>query len=127
MSVPRSTTTVVRHNGSLADLQAYVHDWAKRLGWWDQDVEKDRSLGAILALIHSEISEALEELRDGHEPDEVYVDEKGKPQGFGIELADALIRILDTCERYGIDLQACFDQKMAYNETRSWRHGGKRL
>lgn len=50
-----------------------------------------------------------------------------KPEGIGSEAADVLIRLLDNCERYGIDLMAETRRKMTFNRTRSYRHGGKRL
>jgi hypothetical protein len=34
--------------------------------------------------------------------------------------------VFDTCQRYGIDLEAALQVKMAYNKTRPCRHGGKR-
>lgn len=50
-----------------------------------------------------------------------------KPCGIPTELADAVIRILDTCEVNGIDLGFEIERKMAYNETRAIRHGGRLL
>ena len=48
-----------------------------------------------------------------------------KPEGFPIELADILIRVFDLAEAWDIDLEAALQEKMAYNETRAYRHGGK--
>lgn len=51
----------------------------------------------------------------------------GKPQGMASEMADILIRLLDSAYRYGVDLEAEYERKMAYNRTRPPRHGGKRV
>jgi hypothetical protein len=79
--------------------------------------------------MHSELSEALEEYRAGHAVREVYItqDKQGndKPEGIGIELADCVIRILHYCGHFGIPLQALIEMKMAYNEKRPFKHGGK--
>lgn len=83
------------------------------------------SIGDRLALIHSEVSEALEEYRAGHPLTEIYEGENGKLEGFPIELADAVIRIADLCGWLGIDLEAAIARKMAFNATRPHRHGGK--
>jgi NTP pyrophosphatase (non-canonical NTP hydrolase) len=107
---------------SLKQWQEEIYGWAKSKGWWDNP---NREVGTVLALIHSEISEALEEWRDGRPLTEIYTDEKGKPCGFPIELADTVIRIVDLCEAKGIDLEAAMRVKQAYNETRPNRHGGK--
>lgn len=48
-----------------------------------------------------------------------------KPEGVPSELADTVIRILDTAEAYGIDLGFEIERKMRYNETRAFRHGGR--
>lgn len=50
-----------------------------------------------------------------------------KPEGFGSEAADVLIRLLDTCRRRGVNLEYEVQRKLAYNATRGHRHGGKRL
>lgn len=122
---------------TMRQLQKQIHDTAKAHGWWD-DFDKISTsayahyLGAKLALIHSEISEALEELRKTPTMLITYykTDSSGgedKPEGFGIELADAVIRIMDLCAVLDIDLERCIEEKMAYNKTRSHRHGGKAL
>lgn len=49
-----------------------------------------------------------------------------KPLGIPIELADVIIRILDTCAAYRIDIDQAMAIKMTFNETRAQRHGGKR-
>ena len=100
---------------------AKAHEVAVSKGWWDGG---DRNVAEQIALFHSELSEALEEWRRGRPLTEVRI-EDGKPEGFPIELADALIRIFDTCETYGIDLEGAVRTKMEYNATRPYRHGGK--
>lgn len=83
--------------------------------------------GDRLALIHSEISEALEEIRSGHAPAEIYFGENGKPEGYPVELADAAIRIIDEIDRLGLDAEKVLQMKMDFNSTRPHLHGGKVL
>lgn len=84
------------------------------------------TFGDRIALIASEASEALEAFRDGHAPTETwYRVPDGKPEGVPSELADVIIRVLDLAEIYGIDISAAIQEKMAYNESRSYRHGNK--
>lgn len=92
-------------------------------GFW----KAKKSFGDRIALIHSELSEALEEHREGRGMTEVYAntDEPNKPEGIPIELADAVIRIADLCAYYKIDLAEAIIQKMAYNKTRPKLHGKK--
>lgn len=89
--------------------------------------EKERSVGDLIALMHSELSEALEEYRNGHAPSEIYFSDGAKPEGIPVELADCVIRIFDFCGKYAIDLQQAIDMKMEYNKTRPHRHGGKQV
>lgn len=68
----------------------------------------------------------LEEYRKGRQATEVYPGNNEKPEGIPIELADAIIRILDYCGYAGIDIEAAILQKHEYNKTRPYRHGGKK-
>jgi len=94
---------------------------AELAGWHDTP----RDPGLIIALIHSELSEALEEWRKGMPLTTTYFGENGKPEGYAIELADALIRIFDHAATEGIDLHEAVLTKMAFNASRPYRHGGK--
>lgn len=92
---------------------------SKSKGWYDSD--KDTILTKLL-LVHSEISEAVEELRIGKDVNDIYYDEKGKPCGFSIEIVDSLIRTFDLCKKWNVDLDKAYSIKTEYNKSRPYRH-----
>lgn len=100
-------------------IQHEAHMTAKRNGWWDEPSEP----GTKLMLIVSELAEALEELRDEHAMQEIRFGPDGKPEGFTVELADAIIRICDMCGGYNLPLARALLVKLKYNETRPYKHG----
>lgn len=100
---------------------AYKNSAAK--GFWDSYPPGPLSpevIGSKLALIHSEVSEALEDAREGFMDTRLH---GGKPVGFPSELADIVIRVGDLAKRMGIDLENEIITKMAYNATRTHKHG----
>ncbi len=107
------------------DLSSFAKEvWqnAEDHGWHSIN----KTVGEDIALIHSELSEALDEFRNGHALDEIYVKD-GKLEGYVVELADAVIRILDHCEDHKLPLEEALKRKHEYNKTRPYRHGGKKI
>ena len=152
---------------TITELVARSHANAVAHGWyetWPDGATKahEVNIPEKLALIHWEISEALEAWRENgtirrcphcngtgrcdecrdrgasdgactngcvngfmamwREPGDVV---EGKPEGFVVELADAVIRIADLCGALGLDLSVAVEAKHAYNVQRPFRHGGK--
>ena len=108
-------------------LVADSHTTAKEKGWWE---DGDRNIGELIALMHCELSEAMEEFRNdgnaGLSKIAMDVDGKpGKPGGVATEFADVLIRIFDFCGRYDVPLGEALRLKLAFNKTRPHRHGNK--
>lgn len=102
-------------------MQYVVFQTAKAHGWWE---EKDQTcIPEKLSLIHSEVSECLEDYRNRNM--EEIITDTGKPEGFASELADIVIRVMDLAEFLGINLGEAVAQKHNFNLTRSFKHGGK--
>jgi len=104
---------------TIKDLVEQSYEQAKKSGWLERDVP----VPEMIALIHSEASEALECYRN-MEPT-TWTDGHEKPQGIASEFADILIRIGHYSGLLGIDLDAEVKRKLEYNATRPHRHGGK--
>ena len=101
---------------NLNELMNDIHANSVVHGWWDEP----RSFGEVVALCHSELSEALEEDRAGKM--KVYHVE-GKPEGVAVEMIDCIIRILDWCGYAGVDVEQVLMEKHQYNKNRPYKHG----
>jgi len=100
----------------IADLVTEAHAQARASGWYEQDEATPAEIAVRLALIHAEVSEALEEVRRGV-----------TGEAFAAELADVVLRVADLAGWLNIDLETALARKMARNAVRPYRHGGKVL
>ena len=98
----------------INSLSIKAHQNAIAHGWW----EEERSFGEIVALMHSELSEALEYDRIGDVPSEHIPDFRGVEE----ELADVIIRIFDYAGHKHLRLGEAIIAKMQFNESRPYKH-----
>ncbi len=99
-----------------------IHENAKAHGWYDG---KKKNFGELLMLVTTEVAEVMEEYRNGKGFKETYYNDKGKMQGIPSELADIVIRVMDICGYYKIDLEKAIIEKHEFNKKRPYKHGGK--
>ena len=115
-----------------------IHQNAVDHGWYDgvtpETIGPD-FIPSKLALVHSEVTEALEAFRNNNMTPHLVKNEDGSTHlahfsmpgegAFDEELADAVIRIFDLAGFLDIDLETAIHMKHEYNKTRPHCHGGK--
>ena len=113
----------------ISQLVEQAHKNAKEKGFWNDwyfgavkisdmsaaeklmiDTDKNNAIATRLALIHSEVSEALEALR------------VGDMENFAEELGDIMIRVADLAGGLNIDLEGEIEKKMEKNKARGYMH-----
>lgn len=99
------------------EVSEQMHKTAREKGFWDSD----RNDGEMIALMHSELSEALEGIRHGN-PKSEHIPEFSAVEE---EFADVIIRIMDTAKARGYKVAEAMEAKMKYNAGRPYKHGKK--
>lgn len=102
----------------MNDLAKEINEINRKNGWnvlTPKDWGEDYKVPTVLALITSEVSEALEGFRNNDK------------ENFKEELADIIIRVLDCSGGLNIDIEKEIENKLEKNRERSHKHGGKRV
>lgn len=101
----------------LVDAQMLAHKTATDAGWYKNPktgADIERNFGEVIALMHSELTEALEADRKG-----LMDDKLPHRDGREVEFADCIIRILDTAAALDLDVAGAVIEKNRFNRERA--------
>ena len=115
--IAKSDVAIEDFKSGFGLVSLIANTCAKEHGWW----EGERNDGELIALMHAELSEGLEALRNNIDGSEHI------PEFSGIEeeLADVVIRIMDYAQQRGLNIADAIIEKIKFNSTREHKHGGK--
>ncbi len=106
---------------AINELCRKAHENALVKGFWPEHSEPQlrANIPEKLALIHSEVSEALDAVRHDYPPSDHLL----HYDLFAEEMADICIRVFDLCAYSNVPLGEVIAEKMNYNASRPFKHG----
>jgi NTP pyrophosphatase (non-canonical NTP hydrolase) len=117
----------LHYGTALDDLAEEVANIAEYKGFWDIEQISDLAYIPIkLALVHDEVSEALQVHRNNYDDsdlDAVTQMTDMQEADFTEELADIVIRVLDVAGYFDLDIGDAVIEKIERNRNRPARHG----
>jgi NTP pyrophosphatase (non-canonical NTP hydrolase) len=120
MQMSAARVEIARSINTLAGIIHLLNDQ-----WW-RDLKTNRRIkrndGEMIALMHSELSEALEHVRKSTMDDKL-----PHRKGVEVEMADCVIRIMDYCAGRGLDLGGALVEKCIFNANRADHQRTNRL
>jgi NTP pyrophosphatase (non-canonical NTP hydrolase) len=110
---------------NLNQLRDFCHGNAVSSGWWNDPKTGDkieRNKAELICLMHSELSECMEGVRKN-----IMDDKLPHRKMEEVELADVIIRIMDYCGAYELDIEGAVNEKILYNKNREDHKSENRL
>lgn len=118
---------LINYAQALNDLAEDISEMSEGNGFWDPDGVGDVGIIPLkLALVHDEVSEALQvhrDLYDDSDPDPNTLLTDMQEDDFTEEIADVIIRSLDLCGYYGFNIGDTLLAKLDKNRSRPFKHG----
>jgi NTP pyrophosphatase (non-canonical NTP hydrolase) len=100
---------------TITEYQEEIGEWAREKGWWDDE----RNPHTLFALIVCELAEAFEIWRDNYSVYAMF-EVDGKPEGVPIDIADAVIRIIEATAYHEINLDRSLKEFLFdYNDRKT--------
>lgn len=117
---------------NVNEIAKMVHALAWEKGWHSEEESENHFVERACNNLHDEVSELHEAWRNNRLREQC--DKSSRMREIGLEplscleeeYADIIIRVLDNCEKLGVDIGSAVLRKHAYNKARPYRHGGKR-